>query len=425
MMDENNKYLSISAITKYLKYKFDTDDNLKDVYLKGEISNFKSHTRGHFYFTLKDETSRISAIMFAGNASKLVYTPTDGMKVLVKGKISVYEATGNYQIYVDEMMEDGVGNLFIAFEQLKLKLEKEGLFDPKHKKALPKMPKKIGIITAPTGAAIKDILSTIKRRFPICETILFPSLVQGDAAHLDIVKQIKKAQEFDIDLLIIGRGGGSIEDLWPFNEEDVARAIYECKIPTISAVGHEIDYTIADFVADVRAVTPTAAAELAVPNMIDVLANIDNLKMRASKLIMNKIENLKLILKRLQSNYILNNPLSIYQMKEQQLDSMIDKANSIILNIIEKRRNRLINIETSYILNNPSKLFIQKKNNLGKYIEKLEVLNPLNTLKRGYTIVKLNDKAIEDIHKLNVGSKIDIIFKKGLVKANILEVEER
>lgn len=424
-MEENNKYLSISAITKYLKYKFDTDDNLKDVYLKGEISNFKSHTRGHFYFTLKDETSRISAIMFAGNASKLVYAPTDGMKVLVKGKISVYEATGNYQIYVDEMMEDGVGNLFIAFEQLKLKLEKEGLFDPKHKKALPKIPKKIGIITAPTGAAIKDILSTIKRRFPICETILFPSLVQGEIAHLDIVKQIKKAQEFDIDLLIIGRGGGSIEDLWPFNEEDVAKAIYECTIPTISAVGHEIDYTIADFVADVRAVTPTAAAELAVPNIIDVLTTIENFKMRASKIITNKIESLKLVLKRLQSNYILNNPLSIYQIKEQQLDNMIDKANSIILNILLKKHDRLSNIEKNYILNNPSKLFIQKKNNLGKYIEKLEVLNPLNTLKRGYTIVKLNDKAIDDIHKLKIGNKIDIIFKKGLVKADIFEIEER
>ena len=365
----DDKYLSISAITRYLKYKFENDEHLQTVYLKGEISNFKPHTRGHLYFTLKDENSRIGAIMFISNASKLLFTPEDGMKVLVKGKISVYEPTGNYQIYIDEMQEDGIGNLYIAFEQLKAKLDSEGLFDPKYKKPIPKIPRKIGIVTAPTGAAIKDILSTLKRRFPLVETILFPSLVQGADAHIDIVKQIKKAQEFDIDVLIIGRGGGSIEDLWPFNEEDVARAIFECKIPTISAVGHEIDFTISDFVADVRAATPTASAEIAVPNIIDVLNYIDNMKIRASKVLLNKIENIKIVLKKLEDSYVLTNPLRMFEIKEQMLDSYIDKFNSIILNIIDRNNDRLNHIKQSYILNNPSKLLDKPKNKLEKLLK--------------------------------------------------------
>lgn len=421
---EDNKYLSVTAITRYLKYKFDNDDHLQNIYLRGEISNFKSHTRGHFYFTLKDETSRMSAIMFVSNASKLIFTPEDGMKVLVRGKVSVYEPTGNYQIYVDEMLEDGVGNLYIAFEQLKAKLEKEGLFDVAHKQALPKIPRKIGIVTASTGAAIKDIISTIKRRFPICETILFPSLVQGAEAHTNIVKQIKKAQEYDIDLLIVGRGGGSIEDMWPFNEEDVARAIYECKIPIISAVGHEVDYTISDFVADVRAATPTASAEIAVPNIVDLLNYIDNLKIRANKVTLNKVGNLKLMLHKLKDSYVLNNPLHIYQVKEQLLDSYIEKANAIILNVIGKRSDRLNRLQESYIINNPMKLFDKKKNNLVKYIEKLDVLNPLNTLKRGYSIVKKDNKAIDNIKNLSINDNISVVFDKGIIQANILDIKE-
>ncbi len=221
----DDKYISVTALTRYIKYRIDNDNNLQEVYLKGEISNFKAHTRGHFYFTLKDETSRLNAIMFSFNASKLKFVPEDGMKVLVKGKISVFEATGNYQIYVEDLMEDGVGNLYIAFEQLKKKLGEEGLFDESHKKLIPKVPMSVGIITAPTGAAVKDILSTIRRRFPICKTILFPSLVQGELAKDDIVKKIKQADDYGLDVIILGRGGGSIEDLWPFNEEIVARAI--------------------------------------------------------------------------------------------------------------------------------------------------------------------------------------------------------
>ena len=252
-MNNNDKYLSVSALTGYLKYKFDSDEHLKCVFLKGEISNFKSHSSGHLYFNIKDDKSKINAIMFSMNAKKLAFTPVEGSKVLIVGRVSVYEATGNYQIYIDEMIEDGVGNLYIAYEKLKNDLEKEGLFDINHKLSIPKFPKRVGVVTAPTGAAIRDIISTIKRRYPICEIIIFPSLVQGEMAASDIVKNIEKAENYDLDVLIVGRGGGSIEDLWPFNEEIVARAIYKCTIPTISAVGHEIDFTIADFVADLRA----------------------------------------------------------------------------------------------------------------------------------------------------------------------------
>ena len=262
----NNNYITVAALTRYIKYKIDNDANLNEVYIKGEISNFKHHSRGHFYFTIKDEESRINAIMFASSTKNINFEPIDGMKVLVKGRISVFEQTGNYQIYVTDMMEDGIGNLYALFEKLKKDLEKEGLFDKAHKKQIPKIPNRIGVVTAPTGAAIKDIISTINRRYPLCEVILFPSLVQGREAKDDIVRNIKIADTYNLDTLIVGRGGGSLEDLWAFNEEVVARAIYECKTPVISAVGHEIDFTISDFVSDVRAATPTGAAELAVPD---------------------------------------------------------------------------------------------------------------------------------------------------------------
>ena len=314
-----NNYLTITELTRYLKGKFESDENLRKVYLKGEISNFKAHTRGHFYFTLKDETSRISAIMFASNTRSLKFIPIDGMKVLVSGRVSVYEASGGYQIYVDDMLEDGIGNLYIAFEQLKEKLSKEGLFNKEHKKPIRRIPKRIGIITASTGAAIRDILTTIKRRYPVCETILFPSLVQGNDAAKDIAKKIEIANTYDIDTLIVGRGGGSIEDLWPFNEEIVARAIYNSKVPVISAVGHEVDFTIADFVADLRAPTPTAAAELAVPDINTIITYLDTAKSRSYNSLLNIIETSKLKLHKLEDSFVLKRPTAIYEVKEQNL----------------------------------------------------------------------------------------------------------
>ena len=322
-----NNYLTISQLSRYLKYKFDNDSHLNVVYLKGEISNFKAHTRGHYYFTLKDETSRINAVMFASSVSKLKFMPVDGMKVLVTGKVTVYEATGGYQIYINDMLEDGVGNLYIAYEQLKKKLESEGLFAKEHKKKIPRMPKKVGIVTASTGAAIRDILTTIKRRFPMTETILFPALVQGKDAANDIAHKIEIANSYDIDTLIVGRGGGSIEDLWPFNEEIVARAIYNSRVPVISAVGHEVDFTIADFVADLRAPTPTAAAELAVVDKKTVIEYLMTARVRCYNAILVKLKKEKALLDSLSSSYILKKPSNIYEIKEQKLDMLLDRLN--------------------------------------------------------------------------------------------------
>ena len=332
-----DNYLTITQLSRYLKYKFDHDLNLNTVYLKGEISNFKAHTRGHYYFTLKDEGSRINAVMFASSVSKLKFVPMDGMKVMVTGKVTVYEATGGYQIYVSDMVEDGVGNLYIAYEQLKKKLEQEGLFDPAKKKKISKMPRRIGIVTASTGAAIRDILTTLKRRYPIAETILFPALVQGKEAAEDIANKIRLANTYDIDTLIVGRGGGSIEDLWPFNEEVVARAIYQSKVPVISAVGHEVDFTIADFVADLRAPTPTAAAELAVVDINTVLDYLLKAKDRSYNAIWNLIEVRKTKLDHLNSSYILKKPSNIYEVKEQKLDMLVERMNMGMTNLLEKK----------------------------------------------------------------------------------------
>lgn len=417
-----DKYLSVTALTRYIKYKLDNDKNLQEVYLKGEISNFKAHTRGHYYFTIKDETSRINAIMFSFNASKIKFLPEDGMKILVKGKISVFESTGNYQIYVEEMLEDGVGNLHIAFEQLKKKLEKEGLFDPKYKKEIPKIPMRVGIITASTGAAVKDILSTIKRRFPICKTILFPCLVQGELAKDDIVKKLDIADNYNLDVIILGRGGGSIEDLWPFNEEEVARKVFNCKTPIISGVGHQIDFTICDFVSDVRAETPTGAAERAVPKLTDLLLEINNHETRLINNMKRILENSKLKFKKLSESYVLKNPLNLYEIKEQKLDNVIDKLNTSINTIIYTNKSKLEIIENSIIFKNPSILYEDKTKKTNHLIEKLEILNPLNALKRGYSVTKKEDKCISSVNDIEIEDDINIMLKDGKINAKVMEV---
>ena len=420
----NNEYITISELTRYIKGIIDNNEFLNKVYIKGEISNFKNHTRGHYYFTLKDEKSRVNAVMFASSVKNIKFMPNDGMKVLVTGRISVYEATGGYQIYVDDMVEDGVGNLYVAFEQLKEKLGKEGLFDVAHKKKIRKVPRKIGIITASTGAAIKDILTTIKRRFPVCETILFPSLVQGEKAKEDIVRNIELANTYDLDTVIVGRGGGSIEDLWPFNEEIVARAIYNSKIPVISAVGHEIDYTIADFVADLRAPTPTAAAELAVPDITTILSYLDTAKVRSSNAISNLCDSKRMLLNKLEDSYILKRPMAIYEAKEQKLDNLIDNLRNAINKKIEIKKVKLFELTNSYVFYNPDIVLGVKRNNLENVIHKLEILNPLNTLKRGYTITRFNDKIITNASIVKKDDIITVEFVDGVVKSKILEVDK-
>ena len=411
----NNKYLEISALTKYIKYKFDNDEHLRKVYLKGEISNLKIHSTGHLYLSLKDEYSKINAIMFSSAAKKMLFTPKDGMKVLVTGRISVYEATGNYQIYIDEMLEDGIGNLYIAFEQLKEKLKNEGLFDSAHKRKIPRIPSRVGIITAPTGAAIKDILSTIKRRYPLCETILFPSLVQGDNAKDDIVRNIELANNYELDVLIVGRGGGSIEDLWPFNEEIVARAIYNSKIPVVSAVGHEIDFTIADYVADLRAPTPTGAAEMVVPNTSDLINYLNQLKIRLNECINKKVKYNELYLDSIKNSFVIKNPLIMYENRKQKLDIMLDKINNIIAKKIDNFKVKMNYIKANYTLNNPTVLYKDDIHKLNLLVEKLELLNPLAILKRGYTVKYQNDKIIKSIKDIDTKNTLKIKFFDGFI----------
>lgn len=439
------KYYSITALNRAIKNMFDSKPELNRVYIKGEISNFKHHTRGHLYFTLKDENSRIAAVMFSSAAGKMTFEPEDGMKVLVCGRVTVYEQTGGYQIYVDQMDLDGIGNLYLEYEKLKKKLELEGLFSLDHKRPIPKYPKRVGIITAPTGAAIRDILSTIKRRYPICETILFPALVQGTGAKESIVEQLSRAQEFDLDVIICGRGGGSIEDLWAFNEEIVARAIYDSKIPVISAVGHEIDFTIADFVADLRAPTPTGAAEMAVPSLVDLRTLIEQYKIRINENIKGIINYNTKRLQNIRESYVLKNPLALYEVKEQKLDNFIDRVNLIINTLLNDYRVRLDNVKSSYVLKNPlatyevkkeklinlekilNKLIVSKIDvNTHKYeviINKLELLNPLNILSKGYSLVTLDDEVVKSTKDLKLEDTINIRMHEGKIKAIVKEIE--
>lgn len=419
----NDKYLTVSAITRYLKFKFEQDPNLINVYIKGEISNFKAHTTGHYYFSIKDDNSKINAIMFRTNASKLNFIPKEGMKVLVSGSIRIYEQAGSYQIYVSDMIEDGVGNLYIAFEKLKKKLSAEGLFDPKYKKEIPSLPNKIGIVTASTGAAIRDILSTIQRRYPLVETYLFPCLVQGDNAPKDIVEKIKQADNFGCDVLIVGRGGGSFEDLNCFNDEEVARTIFNAKTPIISAVGHEIDFTIADYVADFRAPTPTGAAEIAVPNIIDLKHNIKQLNIRLNEAILKKVNYLRLYMDSIKNSFVIKNPNIMFENKKQTLDLLNEKLNRIILDKIDLYKTRLDKYKSNYILNNPDNLYKNKKIDLKNIIDKLKLLNPLNTLERGYSLTYIDNKVISTIKDINKNDTIKVRLKDGYVISKVEEVK--
>lgn len=415
----NEVSLTVTDINNYIKNIVDGDFFLSNVTLKGEISNLKFHTRGHLYFSLKDENSKINAVMFNYKNLGLNFIPKDGMNVIVKGKVSVFTTGGSYQITVSNMKEDGIGNLYLLFEELKRRLQREGLFSPEHKKKLPRIPKKVGVITASTGAAVKDIISTINRRFPLTEIILFPTLVQGVGAKENIVKMINEANESDVDVIILGRGGGSIEDLWAFNEEIVARAIYNSNKPIVSAVGHEIDFTISDFVSDMRAPTPTGAAELVVPSKVEIQSYLNDYKGRIISVINKKIKSYTDTFSKLKNTYILKNPISMYEIDEQKLDNMLEKLGSIMTYKLEREKSKLNNLSKMISPNMLNRLD-KEKIKLENIETKLNLLNPENILKKGYSLTLVEGKIVKSINSVKKGSIIDTKFSDGIIKSEVL-----
>lgn len=390
--------VTVTQLNKYLKDRFDEDENLNAILVKGEISNFKNHYTGHLYFTLKDENSLIKCIMFKSYAEKLNFKPKDGMKVMVFGTVSVFERDGVYQIYAKSMIEDGIGDLHEQFEQLKAKLEKEGLFEQSHKKIIPLYPNVIGVLTSQTGAVIRDIINVSTRRNPNVYIRLLPVPVQGPGAAEQIADKIRIMNEKKLaDVLIIGRGGGSLEDLWPFNEEIVARAIYDSKIPIISAVGHETDFTIADFVADLRAPTPSAAAELAVPDIFEVKQKIINYQNRSKLALKKKIEIMKLRFEKVMKSRVFTDPMR----------KIMD--DSIILDDYMKRlENAMKEIKT------------EKKNKYIELVTKLDSISPLKTLIRGYSLTEKDGQIIKKASQIDKGDIITIKFSDGEKNAEVL-----
>ena len=417
-----DKYVSVSQLTNYIKRLIGSDSNLREVYVRGEISNYKNYrSSGHRYFSLKDEKSVIPAVFFKWDSMELKFEPEDGMKVLIRAKVDVYPEQGKYQLYVKEMIEAGKGNLYIAFEQLKKELREAGYFDESLKKPIPKFPRKIGVVTASTGAAIRDIVTTIKRRWPLCEIILFPSLVQGSQAPRNIVDQILLAdREFDLDTLIVGRGGGSIEDLWAFNERIVAKAILSCETPVISAVGHETDFTIADYVADLRAATPTAAAELAVPDRNELMSNLNNLDSRANNVVRKQLENNLDKLENIRNRTLFKNPYVILEKRVLKLDSLRARLGSSSKDMIGSGQIRLSRVKSSNVFRDPESIFKTKRTALDNFIGKLEVLNPLLTIKRGYAVARTDGKVVSSAKDLKKDDELEIEFKDGKVNTRVL-----
>ena len=390
--------LSVSQINFYIKSIIENDGSLQFVLVTGEISNLTVHQRsGHIYLSLKDSNSVISAVMFAGNARRLKFRLENGMKVICRGRISVYEPSGRYQLYIEDMQPDGVGALALAFEQLKSDLEKKGLFDPAHKKPLPKFPKTIGVITSPTGAAVQDITNIIRRRFPSADIVLAPVLVQGESAPEQLVRAVNKFSASKIaDVVIIGRGGGSAEDLWAFNDEQLAYAVYNCETPIISGVGHETDFTVCDFVADVRASTPSAAAELAVPDRQELMSYYFKQKQYISAMLDRKIKTAQLRLENQQRRMSASSPKLKAEQLEKQLSAKSEKL------------TRFMNI---YISDKENKLIAAKG--------KLDGLNPLNVLNRGYAIAEKDEKIITSSKQLKNGDDFTVILSDGKINAKV------
>ena len=437
-------YLSVSALTKYIKYKFDQDPHLQSVLIKGELSNFKKHSSGHLYFNVKDKESVISAMMFKGNASKLGFEPKEGDEVLIEARVSVYERRGNYQIYVNKMQLDGIGNLYQKLELLKKKLKKEGYFNQSNKKLIPKYPKKIAVLTASTGAAIRDIHSTINNRYPLVEQIQISTLVQGTQARQDIIEKIQYADSLDVDTIIVGRGGGSIEDLWNFNEEDVVKTIFNCQTPIISAVGHETDFTLSDFVADVRAATPTQAAVIATPDQYELLQQIKQYEYTLSRYIKQYIEHQKKQLNHISSYYKFKQPSLLYDQQIQKRDELERQLNHLLNTKVEKSKHHLKLLQQSFNFKNLNQQITQEKqsiyqlhsrlskimsNNitnlktvLKNKLESLNNLSPTNTMLRGYAIVNKDNEVVTSTHKLNENDQISLTMKDGSVDATVKKV---
>ncbi|HBO66395.1 MAG TPA: exodeoxyribonuclease VII large subunit [Clostridiales bacterium] len=400
-MAEERQVFTVTALNEYIKMKLETDEALMRVFIRGEISNFTNHKSGHFYFTVKDETSRIAAVMFRSSASKLAFIPENGMKVIVGGRVSAYVRDGQYQIYVDTLEPDGVGALYIAYEQLKAKLGAEGLFDEAKKKPLPRYPMRIGVITSPTGAAIRDIINILGRRFPIAEVVLYPSLVQGESAAPQLIEGLRYFNEKkNVNVIIIGRGGGSLEDLWAFNSEALVREVAASELPVISAVGHEIDFTLCDFAADRRAPTPSAAAELAVPERYELKRKLGNVTARLELLEGKKLELLRSTLERMKKSRALTDPRNFIDDKRMALGIAEDKLYNRITFLLERKKSALA----------------------GK-TAKLDAMNPLSVLSRGYGAAFASDgTVIRSAAQVEKGSDISLMLSDGTVRATVCDI---
>ncbi len=400
MLVNKREALSVTDLNLYIKDIIAVDDILGDVLVKGEISNFKAHSSGHMYMSLKDSGSVLRAVMFRSAAAKLTFAPQNGTKVVAHGRIAVYERDGQYQLYIDKMQPEGQGDLYAAFEMLKQKLAKEGLFDPAHKKRLPKYPKRIGVVTAPTGAAIRDIINVLTRRFSYADIVLYPVLVQGENSAASIVSAINYFNATkSADVLIVGRGGGSIEDLWSFNEEAVARAIYDCEIPIVSAVGHEIDFTISDFVADLRAPTPSAAAELVVPSQDELSEKFNNVYKLIYKQARQIIENRRMRVERCADRPIFKNPKDRIDDKRIYLDNLEHMFETAAQSVLK-----------------------EKKRLLSENAAKLDAMSPLGTLGRGYSVAKSdNGVIIRSVEQIKDGDLISVTVADGSFDARVCE----
>lgn len=440
----SEEYVTVSALTKYIKYKFDKDPHLGRVYLTGEISNFRLRPT-HQYFSLKDENAIISATMFQSAFKKIQFRPEEGMKVLVIGKVSVFEKSGQYQINIEHMEPDGVGALYLAYEQLKKKLEAEGLFSLP-KKPIPQFPKKIAILTSESGAVIQDIQTTVARRFPIVQLVLYPTVVQGVHAVNSILKNLDLVEQEDYDVVIIGRGGGSIEDLWAFNEEPVVRRVAELSIPVISSVGHETDTTLIDFVSDMRAATPTAAAEIATPVLMEIHQQLRNLQTRLEQALSRQLHIKRERMQALANASIFQNPERIYQVYQQRVDQLEMRLQQMMQQSVQHKRQQLVKNQHRLELGSPSRrvqtekqalqylakrleqaqgqLMKDKKQQFQRAIQQLDLLSPLKIMNRGYGILQQEETIIKSVDQLEVNQELTIQLVDGTVRSKVTSVEK-